>query len=509
MNNPLVQPDPGLYIWTIVDVSGPRGPAGEVRLAAAARGARRSGRRRSASRSTTCGRPSRTWSACTSSRAQILAQARTEAEAIVVGHPGRRQPVPRGAEAEGAGRGGRHRQERREADRARDRARPAADPPRGGGPVGDDRVEAAAAQRLEGRQRAADRRHVQADRSQPSVPASAIAGRRSHGTLAAPPAAPVLPGWRRSVACSSSPTPSAAWASPPSSTASAASAGAWCPSWRWRRALLRCARRPGGCACGPRRALPFGRRSRAFLAGDAIGSVTPLGLVASEPTKVLLARRQLATARRGGVARHRQPGLRRLGARAWWRWASSCCWPPCRCRSAWQEWRVAALVLIAGGAVVAQRLLRGTWSPERGAAPAVARAARRRAAVGAGLRRGHPDGCGGVFGLGMRVPRAGGARGVSDARVDAGRRRAHAGAVRSCSRRSTASSRSPSSSCRSASAWTRRCRARWRRCWRCRPAVRRDAGVVRKVRNLFWAASGWRLWPAGPRPSRRSATDRP
>lgn len=32
----------------------------------------------------------------------------------------------------------------------------------------------------------------------------------------------------------------------------------------------------------------------AFLAGDAVGSVTPLGLLASEPTKVLLARHQLA-----------------------------------------------------------------------------------------------------------------------------------------------------------------------------------------------------------------------
>lgn len=33
----------------------------------------------------------------------------------------------------------------------------------------------------------------------------------------------------------------------------------------------------------------------AFLAGDALGNVTPLGLIASEPTKVLLTRHQLAT----------------------------------------------------------------------------------------------------------------------------------------------------------------------------------------------------------------------
>jgi hypothetical protein len=33
----------------------------------------------------------------------------------------------------------------------------------------------------------------------------------------------------------------------------------------------------------------------AFLAGDALGNITPLGLIASEPTKVLLTRHQLAT----------------------------------------------------------------------------------------------------------------------------------------------------------------------------------------------------------------------
>ena len=39
----------------------------------------------------------------------------------------------------------------------------------------------------------------------------------------------------------------------------------------------------------PEARLPFGSALQAFLAGDAIGSVTPLGLVASEPMKLLLA----------------------------------------------------------------------------------------------------------------------------------------------------------------------------------------------------------------------------
>ena len=41
--------------------------------------------------------------------------------------------------------------------------------------------------------------------------------------------------------------------------------------------------------------LTFGHALVAFLAGDAVGSVTPLGLLASEPTKVLLTRHHLAT----------------------------------------------------------------------------------------------------------------------------------------------------------------------------------------------------------------------
>jgi hypothetical protein len=41
--------------------------------------------------------------------------------------------------------------------------------------------------------------------------------------------------------------------------------------------------------------LTFGHAFLAFIAGDAVGSVTPLGLLASEPTKVFLTRHHLAT----------------------------------------------------------------------------------------------------------------------------------------------------------------------------------------------------------------------
>jgi hypothetical protein len=49
--------------------------------------------------------------------------------------------------------------------------------------------------------------------------------------------------------------------------------------------------------CAPKdRRLPLPQAFMAFLAGDAIGNVTPLGWFASEPTKVLLTRHHLATA---------------------------------------------------------------------------------------------------------------------------------------------------------------------------------------------------------------------
>ena len=41
--------------------------------------------------------------------------------------------------------------------------------------------------------------------------------------------------------------------------------------------------------------LPWRQAFTAFLAGDALGNVTPLGLLASEPTKVFLTRHHLAT----------------------------------------------------------------------------------------------------------------------------------------------------------------------------------------------------------------------
>jgi hypothetical protein len=45
----------------------------------------------------------------------------------------------------------------------------------------------------------------------------------------------------------------------------------------------------------PRARMSFGRAFSAFLSGDAVGNVTPLGMAASEPTKALLVRHRLET----------------------------------------------------------------------------------------------------------------------------------------------------------------------------------------------------------------------
>jgi hypothetical protein len=115
---------------------------------------------------------------------------------------------------------------------------------------------------------------------------------------------------------------------------------------------------------------PFtiGQAFRAFLAGDAVGNVTPLGLLASEPAKVFLTRHHLAT--RESVASLAAENLVYAASvvamvgiglavllgtvplPGTWRWAL-----------------VAALLAAGAGAIVAWRVLRGTWDDGRGPRP--------------------------------------------------------------------------------------------------------------------------------------------
>ncbi len=114
--------------------------------------------------------------------------------------------------------------------------------------------------------------------------------------------------------------------------------------------------------------LRLGQAFGAFLAGDAIGSVTPLGLLASEPTKIFLTRHHLATGESvaslalenlvyaASVLSMIGVGiavlLTEIALPDWWRLAG-----------------MALLVAIVAGTVVGRRLLLGTWDGSRGERP--------------------------------------------------------------------------------------------------------------------------------------------
>lgn len=112
--------------------------------------------------------------------------------------------------------------------------------------------------------------------------------------------------------------------------------------------------------------LTFGRAFSAFLAGDTAGTITPFGILASEPTKVLLTRHHLAT--RDSIASLAVENLLYAGSvlsmvavglvvmlvtvplSAAWRWSIA-----------------GALVSMAAAVPIAWRLMRGTWDERRGA----------------------------------------------------------------------------------------------------------------------------------------------
>lgn len=114
--------------------------------------------------------------------------------------------------------------------------------------------------------------------------------------------------------------------------------------------------------------LSFGQALSAFLAGDAVGSVTPLGLLASEPTKVFFTRHHLATGESvaslaienliytASVAAMVVVGLIVVLATV-------------PLTAFWQLELVAALVAIVVAGGVGLWLLRGTWDASRGERP--------------------------------------------------------------------------------------------------------------------------------------------
>jgi hypothetical protein len=114
--------------------------------------------------------------------------------------------------------------------------------------------------------------------------------------------------------------------------------------------------------------IPLRQALAAYLAGDAIGNVTPLGLIASEPTKVFLVRHQLATRDAAAslaidVFVYAVSVIVMIGAGLLTVLASV------PLAASWQAGIVAGLGILGGGAIAGWRLLGGTWTPERGTRP--------------------------------------------------------------------------------------------------------------------------------------------
>jgi Lysylphosphatidylglycerol synthase TM region len=147
-----------------------------------------------------------------------------------------------------------------------------------------------------------------------------------------------------------------------------------------------------------RTAFPLRRAFAAFLAGDAVGNVTPLGLLASEPTKVLLTRHHLAT--RDAVASLAVENLVYAGSvMAMVGIGLVVLAVNVEMPRVWKVALIAALAALVAGGIVSLRAMRGTWDPSRGSRP---RWRERLASVRDEAFRfsgGHPERLWGVFAL--------------------------------------------------------------------------------------------------------------
>jgi len=131
-----------------------------------------------------------------------------------------------------------------------------------------------------------------------------------------------------------------------------------------------CLRASAWRLCTPPHArLSMSRAVTAFIAGDAVGNLTPLGMAASEPTKAFLVRHRLATNESiaslaidnlvyaASIATMMVVGL-----------AVALATVPLPVEG--RDVMIAVIVVLVIGAIVMMRLLRGTWSPHEGRRPA-------------------------------------------------------------------------------------------------------------------------------------------
>ena len=118
----------------------------------------------------------------------------------------------------------------------------------------------------------------------------------------------------------------------------------------------------------PTAKIGFVEAFRAFLAGDAVGSVTPLGLFASEPTKAFLARHRLAT-RESVASLALENLLYAASVLAMVGLGVAVVLATAPLPTSWRWGGAAALAGMVTAALVGLRLLRGTWDEARGVRP--------------------------------------------------------------------------------------------------------------------------------------------
>ena len=121
--------------------------------------------------------------------------------------------------------------------------------------------------------------------------------------------------------------------------------------------------------CIPPHARPSLRQAfTAYLSGDAVGNVTPLGLFASEPTKVFLVRHRLAT-REAAASLAVDLVVYSISAVTMIVVGLTVLLSTVALSVGWREMVIVVLAVLAAGLFVGLRLLGGTWNPERGERP--------------------------------------------------------------------------------------------------------------------------------------------
>lgn len=114
--------------------------------------------------------------------------------------------------------------------------------------------------------------------------------------------------------------------------------------------------------------LPLRQALSAFLAGDAVGSVTPLGLLASEPTKVVLTRHHLAT-REAAASLAAENLVYGASGVLMMNLGLLVLLATVPLNGAWRAAVGAVIAASIIGAIVMVRVLQGTWDEERGRRP--------------------------------------------------------------------------------------------------------------------------------------------